>query len=450
MADQQALWLQYMQALSDKINLGAGEALQVVYPYISWNWGGQSPIVGSFSYEAWMALNVVPSDPTQDSNSSAAASQSGFAQGYMNWINALAIGNLSKDAHYVQLQANVTNAGNTYTTDYDNVMNVWKNKGGNTSGSFAAWLTEPPQVGYATQLDEDKQSLAAAQVQLDNYRQQIESPVSTMTTQYNNTDFQGLVMDPNSGKSVSAHLWDTDPATPADYINNITGNNFGGNATSGNGDSFTFDQDAQQYSNSQVYGEAGGIVADFFAIESEGSFSQADMTSFSSDYTVEFSCQDLGTVTVTPEGWYSGTNVASYAAGPYATGFSEFDNEGGNYFFGPGGALSRIYTKLIVAYRPTVTITASQEFSDYMLQQWQQESGIEIGPFFFGGETSGSEQSSTASSSNGQFVIQSTANFPVIVGQVSAWTIPPSSSSDAEAESHHHGHHHGHEQPQAS
>ena len=100
---QAKLWEQYMQSLSTKITLEAGEALQVIYPYITWDWGGVSPMPDSFSYEEWMGLNVVPSNPTQNTISSAAASQSGFDQAYSNWFNTLAIGDLAKDTHYLSL-----------------------------------------------------------------------------------------------------------------------------------------------------------------------------------------------------------------------------------------------------------------------------------------------------------------------------------------------------------
>lgn len=427
MVTQNQLWLQYMQSLSAKVTLQAGEALQVIYPYITWDWGGISPLANSFSYQEWLALNVVPSDPTQNTNSSAAASQSGFDSAYSNWYNTLAIGDLPNDTHYVSLQSQLTDAINKYTLDYGNAQNIWTNQTGGTGTAFAAWLALPPQYGVSTQLTEDKENVTGVQTQLDNYRKQILTPVANIGVTYNNPSFQGAVTDPNSGKSVTVRLWDTNPVNAYTYLETITGNNFGGDATKGKKDTTSFNTSSEQYNYQEVYGEAGtGLFADFISIEGEGSYKKIDWSSFSEQYTISINWQDLGTVTITPEGWYAGTNITSYAAGPYATGFSEYNN-GGNYFFGEGGALARIYTKMIVAYRPTITIEASSSFATYMYEKWQAEAGIEIGPFFFGGKTGGETQQSTAAASGGTFTITSLSDWPMIVGMVSAWTMPPQS-----------------------
>ncbi|MCB2379463.1 hypothetical protein LGH70_17835 [Hymenobacter sp. BT635] len=426
MVTQNQLWLQYMQALTSKITLGSGEALQVVYPYITWDWGGRSPMADSFSYEEWMALNVVPADPTQNSNSSAAASQSGFDQAYSNWFNTLAIGDLDKDQHYQSLQDQYNAAATKYTQDYQNAQNTWTNQTGGTGPTLAAWLALPPQIALSGQLNEDLQNLTGMQTELDNYRNQIKTPVATIASEYSNASYQGAVTDPNSGKSVTVKLWNTDPINPFTYVETITDNNFGGDATKGKADSITFDASSEQYTNNEVYGEGGGAAfLDFISIEGEGSYQKIDWTSFSESYNISIQWQDLGTVTVSPEAWYAGANITSYGEGPYATGFSAFKSGNDNYFFGEGGALSRIYTKMIVAYRPTITIDASESFASYLYEQWQTEAGIEIGPFFFGGKAGGSSQQSTASVSNGQLVIQSMSDWPLIVGMVSAWTLAP-------------------------
>lgn len=426
MVSQATLWQQYMQALSTKIQLGTGEALQVIYPYTTWNWGDVSPIPGSFSYEEWMTLNVVPANPGENSNSSAAASQSGFNQAYSNWMNTLAIGDLAKDANYLSLQQSYNSALAKYTTDYQNAKNVWMNQTGGTGVNMDAWLADPAQFGISKQVDQDKQDATMKGKELNDYALRIAGPVNDIVTAYNNMGYQGQVTDPNSGKSIPVRLWNTDPATPYAYVETITNNNFGGNATAGKADSTTFDTSTTEYTNTQAYGDGGGAVfGDFITIEASGSSSSIDWTNFQEQYKVSIAWEDLGTVDITPEGWYDGTNVTSYGEGPYATGFSAFNTGSGNYFFGPGGALSRIYTKMIVAYRPTITIDASSDFSTYLYQQWQSEGGIEIGPFFFGGSSGGSSESSTATVENGQLIIQSMSNWPLVVGMVSAWTLAP-------------------------
>lgn len=425
MVDQSTLWLQYMETLSSAVTLQAGEALQSVYPFQPWNWGGQSPVTDSYSYEQWSVLNVVPSTPYLNSNTSP-ATQSGFDTGYGNWFNTLAIGDLATDQHYQALQAQVATAAGTYTRDVQNVQNVWRNQTGGSGQTFAAWQADPVNAGYVAQLGSDLSALTGLQAELKQYQAQIQSPVQGILTAFNDTSAQTYVTDPNSGTQRQVRIWATVPTTPWAHVQDITNANFGGDAVAGSPLSFSLDQSTSQYDYSTYSGEGGaGIWDDFIGVEAGGKISGVDWSEFDSQYTIQFDFQDFATVDVAADAWYQGTDVASYAKGPYATGFSEFASGADNFFFGVGGALSRIYTKLIVGYRPTVTVTAGSTFSTYAEQQWESEDGLEIGPFFFGSEQSGESTSSSVSVQDESLVLKSTADWPVIVGMVSAWTVPP-------------------------
>lgn len=428
MIDQEQLWLQYLKALSDKVQLQAGEALQAIYPYQPWSWGGRNPSPSSYPYEQWELLNVVPSDPYQNTNSGAAASQKGFDVAYSNWFNLLAVGDLEHDQPYQHYQDALNNAIRKYTTDYQNAQNTWKNQTGGVTPDFATWLAAPPQMGIKVGLDQDSDDIKAKQTELDKYRSRIVTPVQAISDQFANDSYQGLATDPSSGKSVKLRLWNTVPANPYDYVESITNNNFGGDATAGSKDSFTFTSHSESYDYSHYFGEGGAAVwYDFIGLEVGGEVDQVDWSTFSSDYSISISWQDLATVSVTPDGWYAGTNITTYGRqGPYATGFSAFDDGSTNYFFGAGGALSRIYTGLVVAYRPSITISASEEFASYMHRKWEAEAGIEIGPFFFGFKASGETEKSSLSQDGANLVITSESPWPLIVGMKSAWTLTPS------------------------
>jgi hypothetical protein len=426
MIDQSTLWLQYLAQLSASKTLKGGEALQAVYPYQPWNWGGREPVLGSYSYEEWAALNVVPSVPYLNSNTSP-ATQSGFDNGYMIWMNALAVGDLHEDPHYVQLQAQLNEASNKSLSDWANVKDVFMNQTKGGGVTFAQWLAEPENEGYAAQLAADKVTLEGVRAEFYEYQKRIVTPVKAMAEAYENAEYQSLSTDPNSGKAVPLRIWATSPKTPWDYLQAITNQKFGGPAVAGNAQSVELSHTSSQYNYHQYYGDAGGgFWDDFIGVGAEGSYEKIDWESFGEEYKVDFAFEDLTTVEVFPRQWYSGTNLTSFGAGPYAANFSQYKAGGtGSYFFGPGGSLSRIYTGLMVAYRPKVTISAGEQFASYLHEQWKAKVGVEIGPFFFGSEHSGETTAASASMSGGSLVLESKSNWPVVVGMSSAWTYPP-------------------------
>ena len=116
--DQARLWRQYLEAVHTTVRPGPGQVFHVVYPYRSWSWGGREPAEGSYPYEQWAALNVVPGGPTVDLNAQSATS--GFDVAYRNWIDVLTIGDLGKDRHYLSLQEEVVAA----STELDAVLHV--------------------------------------------------------------------------------------------------------------------------------------------------------------------------------------------------------------------------------------------------------------------------------------------------------------------------------------
>ena len=427
MVNQETLWLQYLQALTDQVQLGAGEALQAIYPFQTWDWGGRRPAPNDFPYEQWQVLNVVPADPYQNTDAGAAATQNGFDTAYSNWFNLLAVGDLDHDHQYQHYQDQLVDATRAMTKDVNNAQNTWRNQTGGTGVAFDKWLAQPAQVALRTQLKEDKQDVVAKQEELDDYRLRIKTPVKTIAAAYNDTSFQGYTTDPISGKSVQVRLWGSVPASPYDYVEKITGNTFGGPATNGNPGEAEVTASSRSFDYSTFYAQGGaGWWDDFLAFRAGGSYEKIDWSTFSSDYHLSISWEDMTKVTVDPDGWYAGSNITTYGgSGPYATGYSAFKDGGKSYFFGPGGSLSRIYSGLIVAYRPSVTISASEEFASYALEKWKANAGILVGPFFFGSSASSETSRSTAKQSGGKLTLSSTADWPMIIGTTSTWTLSP-------------------------
>jgi hypothetical protein len=426
--DDTTVWKQFLQAVHDTVKPGTGEALQVVYPFRQWNWGGEAPVDGSYSYDQWEGLNVVPAQPGANANAQSSASR--FDVGYKNWFNSLTIGDLSSDAQYRKKQDELSEAQKTWTDHIRESENVYKDQTeGGTSESYDDWLNRPENLPTKDQIEADQQTYESLATELEEYRSRTQSPVDDIVADYQNDDYYATVTEPDSGRSLKVRVWDTDPKTPWDYVYNITNQTFTGDASAGSASSLSFGHGDKQYSFSKVYGgDAFGLGVPFFGFGAAGSkgFEKVDWTRFGSNYSIEISWQDLKTVAVSPSGWYSGSNITTYGRGDnYASGFSAFKDGTANYFFGAGGSLARIYSSFVVAYRPSVTISAGQDFASYLYERWQSSNGVSIGPFFFGKETTHVKEASEAKVSNGAFSVKSNGNWPLILGYVSKWTLAP-------------------------
>jgi|GEM_PF-857139 len=423
---QKTLWLQYMEGLSNQVKLKTGEALQLIYPYTPWDWGGRDPVANSFTYEQYQVLNTVPANPAANVNDGAAGSQSGFDNAYHNWFTWLALGDYEQNPQYQELNDQLTNMTTKYTNTYEQAKNQWKNQTGGTGEAFEKWLNDPGQAGLAMQISQAKKNMERASQQLNEYVARISGPIEDIQKTYNNTDYQSFVTDPNSGKSIQLRTWGTVPSNPYNYVEKITDNNFGGNASKGTPSQVTFNSETQQYNYEKTYGAAAlGFDFDFIGIEAEGSYEKIDWSKFDETYEISIAFQDLVSIDVNAGDWFSGSNLTTYARGPYTKGFSEFNNGSDNYFFGEGGALCRIYDRLIAGYRPTITIKGGSSFATYMKEKWETESGIMIGPFLFGGVVEHTKEKDTLEVKNGEIIITSNSDWPMIVGMTSQWTIPP-------------------------
>ncbi|MET9784252.1 hypothetical protein ABZY32_24585 [Nocardiopsis alba] len=415
-------WSKYAQQLSDMIKLPAGEAIQMTTPSTPWDWGGRTP--GALPYSQWSLLNVVPSTPQQQTNAHTAGGSSGFDHSYRVWMNSLAVGNLEGDNHYKQLQANAAAARRTYTDYYKSVQLQWKNATPSGTPDFSTWLNQDGQYAQLSQIKANRQAIDNEDKQLQNYVNQIEAPTADILAAYEDKQYQDVFSGP--GGNVTERTWPLGTGKPyaIDYITEITGGNFGGDATNGNKASLHIDKQSKDYNFEEHFSTVdGGGFLEFMAF-GLGANRKAE-SAWGSDlaWSLDIEFQDARTIPIKAGGWYSGVNA--FKNGPYAEGFSKYKNGDKNFFFGPGGSLSRIYTGMVVAYRPTIVFEAHQSYIDTYHEQWQAEGGIEIGPFIFGTETSGESTSAKVEKSTNKLTLTSTASWPVILGMASSWTVPP-------------------------
>lgn len=418
------MWLRYAQVLSEMISLPAGEAVQVTTPSTPWNWGGTEPPVGTLPYSLWSLLNVVPANPQEQTNSNAAAGSSGFDHAYRLWMNCLAVGNLENDQHYKDLQISANNARRKYTDDYAAAQAEWKGKVPSGTPDFRTWLHDDPQYGLLTQINADKDTITDTYQQLRGYVAQIAAPTRDILDTYDDKQYQATFSSPQGNVNERTWTLGTNSPYPIDYVKQITGGNFGGDAVNGNYAKSEITDNTKLYDYQEHYAEWGAASwLDFLAGGLAGNRKTVETWNTYHRHLVRMEFQDVRIVPVKAGGWYSGVNT--FKNGPYATGFSKRKNGSDNYFFGPGGSLSRIYTGMVVAYRPKVTLATDDGYMDKLYSTWKNEGGLDFGPLVFGAENSGESTAASVSRESDALVLTSKASWPIILGMTSSWTVPP-------------------------
>jgi len=412
------LSLQYLQAITQLISLNG--APQLVQPSNWWDWGGQAYPPGSVPWQQVAALDLVPNDPLQNVQQQGAGA--GFSSNYQLFLNFLNPNPSVTDPKYQGLQQALTNANSNLYTVQENALIAFKNFVNSTQSTetYTAWLSNEgaAQNGLIAQAQQQANS---AQSAVTTYVSSLNTPVTTALATYK----QGLLVVQNQGgQPQTVAPWFTDH-TPYSYVVAITGNNFGGDASNGSSRSFAINQSTDQYSNSEVYGEAGFSFLDWFGIEAGGSFKQIDTSSYASSYSVEFSFQDLSTIEVTPGPWYSPGMPTNFAHGPFSPGYSGFKSGSNIYYFGPQGNLGRMYTSMVVGYRPKVVLNAGTEFASYFNQQIKAEGAVWIGPFVFEAEGGSDTTKGSVEVDGATITATGQGNWPYIVAMVSNWTVPP-------------------------
>lgn len=314
-----------MEAIKNLVSLESGEALQMISPNELWDWGGKDASA-VLSYDQFMFLNVVPSNPLQNTNNGAASSQTGFDTSYQNWFNHLCIDELGHDEQYAKLVNDLNLATDNYQSHRDNLQNIWKNTTDTATIKFDDWLND--NIGYKTELASLSDDVTAKVSQLNDYRSRIQSTVTNIGNVYNNQAYQGNITDPASKKSYPVRLWNTSPQNAFKYVMSITDSNFGGDAKHGTSSNISFNKSSNSYDYQRFYGDTTAEWSDFISIYVNGNYDKFDWSTFTENYSLNISFQDIKEVSISPGRWYDGSNIASFAKGPYSTGYSEFNSGG--------------------------------------------------------------------------------------------------------------------------
>lgn len=415
--DQSKLFDQYLTGLNSVLEITRGVP-QASYPFAQFDWGGKNPQPDVVPFERLQALNVVPNYSIGDE--SQYGTNPGFGAQYKAFLGKIAV---DAGAEAQKYQDAINSASAQLSKDSNSATAAWKNyqSSNKVQLSYSDYLAGPGK-NWGSVLAGDQVSLDSANAAYTNYLNSIKGPIADALDQYQSN----LVTATTSGGSNIANQpdWITSE-TAYGYVQQITNNNFGGDATHGNSMRFTVNQSTSQF-HSEAYSGSGSVsYGGFFGFSANGSYSSYNESLFGSTYSLDFGFQDLSLINVTPGPWYDSSIPTNYKNGPFYPGYSGFKSGSNVYYFGTGGNLARQITGLIVGYRPSIAITASQNYATKAQQVWQAGGGISIGPFSFGASASGSQQSASASFSSTSVNITGKGDWGVIVGYVTNWVVIP-------------------------
>ncbi|PXX93145.1 hypothetical protein [Halomonas heilongjiangensis] len=412
------LWGQFMTAFNDQMKIeGVPQMLTGPQP---WNWGGKNPPIGSIPYQQVQFLNIVPASPLVDPNTY--GMKLNFGQQYKAFLNSLMVTDGGDEGQ--SLQQAIINATQDLGRVQANVNVAYQNfqeQTGSTE-SFADWL-ENEGIAVAAQLQQAKTAYQTAQSTYDEYMKKLKGPITDAVKQYN--DNLSTVVG-QAGTTLKDQPVFQLSETPWSYIQRITNDNYGGDASAGSARTFTLSSSTQEWSDSTVYaeGELGGLF-DFFGFEAAGRVEKVSTEHFSSEYDITFAFQDVSVVNVTPENWFDSSMPSNYVNGPFMPGHSGFKDGNDVYYFGKGGNLARIVSQVIVGYRPTITINAGSDFAEEVKQKISGEGGFFIGPFEFGGAGGSDSDKGTIKVDGQTITCTSNSNWGTIVGLGTNWLVNP-------------------------
>lgn len=159
----------------------------------------------------------------------------------------------------------------------------------------------------------------------------------------------------------------------------------------------------------------------FWGFYAGGSWSETNISQADNSVTATVNLQSATNVLITPGAWYNGGFLKQMAnAGNTGTGYSilsPYTATGGDHpLFGKNGLCSTMVTGLVVAYKPSFSITMASSTYKSFEQTISASAGLRIGPFTFGG--SGGHFEKTVNTTGNETTVTggSTSDDPVIIG----------------------------------
>lgn len=159
----------------------------------------------------------------------------------------------------------------------------------------------------------------------------------------------------------------------------------------------------------------------FWGFYASSSWKETNITENDDSVAVEVTLQSATTVPITPGAWYNGGFLKQLAiAGNDGSGYQILDpykaTGTDHALFGQDGLCSTMVTGLVVAYKPSFSVTmASSTYKEHQMDI-EAAAGFRIGPFSFGGEGGHFEKDVNTTGNTTTFTGGSTSDDPVILG----------------------------------
>ena len=209
-----------------------------------------------------------------------------------------------------------------------------------------------------------------------------------------------------------------------DFQISTTSQNWRSELTGGSIGEKTITLDASKGSDSINKSWAGGNVSygnPFWGVYASGGWSETNISQSDSSVTVTVKLTSATNVAITPGDWYDGGFLKQMAtAGNTGTGYqilSPYTATGGDHpLFGKGGLCSTMVTGLVVAYKPSFSVTMQSSTFKSFEQKINASAGFRIGPFSFGGSGGHYEKNVETTGNTTTFSGGSTSDDPVILG----------------------------------
>ena len=184
---------------------------------------------------------------------------------------------------------------------------------------------------------------------------------------------------------------------------------------------FSFDSKSSTYDYTKTtwQSQTGVKLFGFISIGSRTeTHTQENIFTTTSDYSMDLKFGSQATVSLLQGSWFDAALLVDYKNGPWIKN-SQFD-KGLAHPYGQDGVLPLVVTSAYVVMNPTITVTLSKtEFTSfYETMSGSFASGVNLGPFAFGGSASQGTSNickNSALKDTQSFTLSDTSNIPQII-----------------------------------
>ncbi|RSO09316.1 hypothetical protein DMH18_17985 [Streptomyces sp. WAC 06783] len=311
--------------------------------------------------------------------------------------DALAIQLVNKNAQIAGLRSQLPSDWNRFNNSQQSLPSQHRM-------SYQTWLAQVGGVKLAV-AEADYRTLASDWGYWSNLAGGGNQAISVAQQEYNNPGYQ-LQVTYSSGVQLPKRVWHLTPRL-ADFV---------GQTKKGQGTrlSITMNSSTRKNDTTQSSWGSGGFLLFFICLGAGGNGKRIDVDTSSADFSMTFDAPAFTGIRITPGPWFNRSVLTQYRNGPFIS-TSPYGN-GKASFFDSQGSFSLMKETVYVAYQPTIRARIDKSAHQQMQESWNRGSGLSIGPFSFGGQSStGSTNRDTFESSKDEITLVSKSPDPQII-----------------------------------